>query len=150
MAVAVAAESAAPSRQRIEGRVESQSVRSDSVPAQPVDSASAVRRRGGRINKGAGVESGDSAVLAAMRGGEADSSGTAGRQRLTRLNREKVDLEDMVSFSAKDSLVLVGKNSAFMYGDSEVKYGDMELQGAEIKMDDGGPTASCIFFSRCF
>ena len=95
MAVAVAAESAAPSRQRIEGSVESQSVRSDSVPDSPVDSAAAVRRRGGRINKGAGVESGDSAVIAAMRGGEADSSGTAGRQRLTRLNREKVDLEDI-------------------------------------------------------
>ncbi|WP_303424250.1 putative LPS assembly protein LptD, partial [uncultured Muribaculum sp.] len=53
----------------------------------------------------------------------------------SRIQRQKVDLDNVVTFSAKDSLVLVGKNSAFMYGDSEVKYGDMELQGAEIKMD---------------
>jgi len=69
-----------------------------------------------------------------MRGGEADSSGTAGRQRLTRLNREKVDLEDMVSFSAKDSLVLFGQNNAYLYGDGTVEYYDLQLNSGEIRM----------------
>ena len=69
-----------------------------------------------------------------MRGGEADSSGTAGRQRLTRLNREKVDLEDMVSFSAKDSLVLFGQNNAYLYGDGTVEYSDLQLNSGEIRM----------------
>ena len=52
-----------------------------------------------------------------------------------RIVREKVDIEAAVDFSAKDSLVLIGQNTAFMYGESNVKYTDIDLAADEIRMD---------------
>lgn len=52
-----------------------------------------------------------------------------------RFVKEFVDLENAVDFSAKDSLVFFGKNTAFMYGDSKVKYGTISLDADEIHMD---------------
>lgn len=60
---------------------------------------------------------------------------TAGRMTLTRLNHEKVDIEDVVSFAAKDSLVMFGQNNAYLYGDGTVKYTDLQLTSAEIRMN---------------
>ena len=37
-----------------------------------------------------------------------------GRTRISRINREKVDLETSVSFDAKDSLVMIGENNAYL------------------------------------
>lgn len=48
---------------------------------------------------------------------------------------EKVDLDNVVDFSAKDSLIFYGKNNAFMYGKSSVKYGEINLDAAEIRMN---------------
>lgn len=53
----------------------------------------------------------------------------------SRIVREKVDLDHPVDFSAKDSLVMLGQNAAFMYGNSSVKYSDIDLTAAEIHMD---------------
>ncbi|MBQ8773238.1 MAG: LPS-assembly protein LptD, partial [Muribaculaceae bacterium] len=53
----------------------------------------------------------------------------------SRIRRQKVDLDNIVEFSAKDSMVLIGQNSAYMYGDGKVTYGDMQLDAAEIIMD---------------
>ena len=56
------------------------------------------------------------------------------RSGLTRIKRDKVDLENSVSFTAKDSVVLVGNKLAFLYGNSEVEYGSFKLNADEIKM----------------
>ncbi|MDE6329885.1 MAG: LPS-assembly protein LptD [Muribaculaceae bacterium] len=56
---------------------------------------------------------------------------------MSRLNREKInnDLTSAVSFSAKDSLVLVGQNNAYLFGDGEVEYETFKLNAAKIEMD---------------
>ncbi|MDE6480731.1 MAG: LPS-assembly protein LptD [Muribaculaceae bacterium] len=56
------------------------------------------------------------------------------RIAMTRISREKVDLENGVTFSAKDSVVLLGNKLAFLYGDGEVEYGSFKLNAEEIKM----------------
>lgn len=57
---------------------------------------------------------------------------TAVRRKIV---REKVDIDNPVDFSAKDSLVMFGQNTAFMYGESAVKYNDIDLGADEIRMD---------------
>lgn len=49
--------------------------------------------------------------------------------------RAKVDLDNPVDFSAQDSLVLIGRNTAYMYGESQVSYGTLKLDAAEIELD---------------
>lgn len=68
-----------------------------------------------------------------------DSNGAAGstdttRGQLGRIRREKVDLDQTVSFEAADSLVLLDQNNAFMYGNSTVKYGEINLNAGRIEM----------------
>ena len=58
-----------------------------------------------------------------------------GRTSFKRIRREKVDLDNMVNFSAKDSLVMIGQNNAFMYGEGNVTYGDIKLNAGQIKME---------------
>lgn len=53
----------------------------------------------------------------------------------SKIVRSKVDLDNTVDFSAKDSLVLVGRNTAYMYGSSHVEYGTLKLDAQEIEMD---------------
>ena len=53
------------------------------------------------------------------------------------IQRKKVDLDNTVNFSAKDSLVMIGQNSAYMFGESQLDYGDMSLTAAEIKNGHG-------------
>lgn len=52
-----------------------------------------------------------------------------------RIVREKVDIDNTVDFSAKDSLVMFGQNTAYMYGESAVKYTEIDLTADEIHMD---------------
>ena len=47
---------------------------------------------------------------------------------------EKVDLDHVVEFQASDSIVLVGKRSATMYGSGQLNYGDINLQASQIAM----------------
>ena len=56
------------------------------------------------------------------------------RQNLGRIRREKVDLEQAVTFEATDSVVLIDQNNAYMYGNSTVKYGDINLNAGHIEM----------------
>ena len=46
----------------------------------------------------------------------------------------KVDLESAVDFSSADSMIIVRRDSAFMYGESSVTYGDIKLTAANIEM----------------
>lgn len=58
--------------------------------------------------------------------------------------RSKVDLDNPVDFSAQDSLVLVGRNLAYMYGQSNVVYGDIKLDANEIKMNLDSTTVYAV------
>ncbi|MCM1164122.1 MAG: LPS-assembly protein LptD [Muribaculaceae bacterium] len=80
---------------------------------------------------------------------------TARRTRLsrTRINttrdsikivRTKVDLDNPVDFSARDSLVLIGRNLAYMYGQSNVVYGKIKLDAEQIKMNLDSTTVYAV------
>lgn len=53
----------------------------------------------------------------------------------SRVRYVKTDLDAAVNFSAKDSMLILGRDSAFMYGSGNVTYGDIKLDAAEIQMD---------------
>ena len=59
---------------------------------------------------------------------------TAGRQKVTRINRTSPDINSTVTFSADDSLVLLGSNEAYLYGQGEVEYAQFKLNSDEITM----------------
>ncbi len=76
------------------------------------------------------------ADTAVRKAAEADTSREWHKPRPTsRINREKVDLDASVVFSAKDSMVIIRRDSAMMYGPSEVSYGDIQLKSNHIEMD---------------
>ena len=56
------------------------------------------------------------------------------RTSISRINREKVDLDTGVAFSAKDSVVLIGNNLAYLFGNGSVDYGKFKLNAEEIRM----------------
>ena len=49
--------------------------------------------------------------------------------------RQAVDLDNVVEFAAKDSVVFYGRRDARMYGSSAVKYSDINLTAERIKMN---------------
>ena len=49
--------------------------------------------------------------------------------------RERVDLDHVVQFNAKDSIILYGRNHAVMYGGSKILYGDIDMTASQISMD---------------
>lgn len=53
----------------------------------------------------------------------------------SRIVRTKTDLDNSVDFSATDSIVLLGRNVAYMYGPSQVVYGDIDLTANQIRMN---------------
>jgi hypothetical protein len=57
------------------------------------------------------------------------------RTSITPIIREKADLDNVVNFSAQDSLVFYNQNKAFMYGDGTVEYGEFKLNAGQIKME---------------
>lgn len=56
-------------------------------------------------------------------------------KRKSRIRREKVDLDNVITFSARDSVVLEGQSKARMYGSGDIKYGDINLTADSISMD---------------
>lgn len=65
-----------------------------------------------------------------------------GRTRLSKINRTSPDINATVEFSAADSLVLIGRNNAYLYGDGEVEYGQFKLNSQNIAMDLDASTVS--------
>ena len=53
----------------------------------------------------------------------------------SRFVRRKVDIENKVVFAAKDSMIMLRQDSAFMYGNGSVQYGQIKLNAAQIEMD---------------
>jgi len=56
-------------------------------------------------------------------------------QRTSRIVRKKIDLDAAVEFSAKDSMIVIRRDSAMMFGQSSVSYGDIKLDADNIDMD---------------
>lgn len=48
---------------------------------------------------------------------------------------KKSTLTDVVDYSAQDSIVLMGNNWGYLYGDAEIKYTDIGIKGEEISMN---------------
>lgn len=78
---------------------------------------------------------------------EADSTGFIARRdsgaglpsdrvRMSRINLDpnNSDLSGAVTFSAKDSMLLIGQDNAFLYGDGQVEYEKFKLNSAKIQM----------------
>ena len=61
--------------------------------------------------------------------------GTGAARDTSRFVRERVDLDHVVEFNAKDSVILLGRSHATMYGNTKVVYGDIDLTAAQISMD---------------
>ena len=61
--------------------------------------------------------------------------GTGVARDTSRFVREKVDLDHVVEFNAKDSIILFGRNHAVMYGGSKILYGDIDMSASQISMD---------------
>lgn len=57
------------------------------------------------------------------------------KKAFSKIVRDKVDLSDVVNFTANDSLVLLGQQNAYLYGDGTVDYGEFKLNSAEIRME---------------
>lgn len=74
-------------------------------------------------------------TLAGLATRDTTARDTGGRDSISRIDRSKVDIESAVTFSAADSLVLVGLNNAHLYGNGTVEYQDFKLNSAEIRMD---------------
>ena len=53
----------------------------------------------------------------------------------SRFVKEMVDLDHIVEFNAKDSIILYGRNHAVMYGGSKILYGDIDMSASQISMD---------------
>lgn len=61
-----------------------------------------------------------------------------------RIMRVKTDLDNVVDISAKDSMVLVGQNNAYLYGESKVVYGKISLDAARIDLDMDSSTVYAV------
>jgi len=62
----------------------------------------------------------------------------------SRIVRKKVDLDAPVVFSSADSMVILRRDSAFMYGNSSVTYGDIKLDAEQIEMNLGDNTVYAV------
>lgn len=64
--------------------------------------------------------------------------------RPSRIRREKIDLDNQVVFTSKDSTVMKGRNMTYMYGDGQIDYGNLKLKSAEIQMNmDSSEVYAC-------
>lgn len=62
----------------------------------------------------------------------------------SRMVRKKVDLDAPVVFSSSDSMIIIRRDSAFMYGNGSVTYGDIKLDAAQIEMNLGDNTVYAV------
>lgn len=94
----------------------------DSIPGLSVDSL--------RVDSLRGTD-----AFSSVEPGDAAGRGDSVPRRPSRIRREKVDLDHQVVFESKDSMVMVGRNMTYMYGEGQIDYGDLKLNAAEIRLD---------------
>ncbi|MDE6304923.1 MAG: LPS-assembly protein LptD, partial [Paramuribaculum sp.] len=54
---------------------------------------------------------------------------------ISKIRRERADLDAVVEFESSDSLVMEGSNKAYLFGNGKVTYGKIKLDAACIDMD---------------
>lgn len=62
----------------------------------------------------------------------------------SRIRSIKTDLEAPVQFSSSDSMLIIRRDSAYMFGNSSVAYSDIKLDAAEIRMDMADNTVFAV------
>lgn len=77
-------------------------------------------------------EQGDSTLFAG--GGDQIPDDTT-RTGFTKIDRTERELNNSVTFSAKDSLLLFGNNNAYLYGNGDVEYNQFRIKSATIRME---------------
>jgi hypothetical protein len=60
------------------------------------------------------------------------------------LPQKKEALEDIVTYTATDSMVMLNGNMAYMFGSSKINYQDIELTAHEIRMDMDSSTVYAV------
>lgn len=58
-----------------------------------------------------------------------------GATRPSRVHYVREDLDAAVDFTSSDSMLIIRRDSAFMFGNASVTYGEIKLDAAEIQMD---------------
>lgn len=61
-----------------------------------------------------------------------------------RIMRVKTDLDNPVDIYARDSMVLIGQQNAYLYGDGKVVYGDIKLDADHIEMNIDSSTVYAV------
>jgi lipopolysaccharide assembly outer membrane protein LptD (OstA) len=62
----------------------------------------------------------------------------------SRIIRTRTDLDNVVNFKSSDSMIIIRRDSAFMYGDGNVSYGEIKLAADNIEMDLGKSTVYAV------
>ncbi len=62
----------------------------------------------------------------------------------SRIRRVKTDINTVVDISANDSMVIEGRNNAYLYGASSVSYGQQQIDADEIRLDMNNNTVFAI------
>lgn len=62
------------------------------------------------------------------------------RPKRSRIVRKKVDLDHAVTFTSSDSMILVRRDSAYLFGNAVVTYDNMRLDAAILDVDLNGST----------
>lgn len=74
----------------------------------------------------------DSAIMDSIRSVQLADTG---RTAFSKIIYQQTDLSAPVTFKATDSLVLVGQNNAYLYGNSNVEYDEFKLNAQQIRME---------------
>lgn len=53
----------------------------------------------------------------------------------SKIRRTQVDLDNQVVFSSKDSMIMIGSDMTFMYGDGQIDYGELKLTAEDIELN---------------
>ncbi len=61
-----------------------------------------------------------------------------------RISRVKSDLDNPVDINANDSMVIIGRNNAYIYGASSVSYGRQKIDADEIHLDMATSTVYAV------
>ncbi|MBD5330969.1 MAG: LPS-assembly protein LptD [Bacteroides sp.] len=65
----------------------------------------------------------------------ADTTAATNQAVKPRISRVKTDINNAVDISAADSMVIMGRNNAFLYGTGSVVYGNQQIDADEIHLD---------------
>ncbi len=84
-------------------------------------------------------------------GGPADSLQTSGQDSLAFMPPDstalsgKQTLEAAVFYTAQDSMIFTANNMGYLYGEADIKYGEMGIKGEQITMDMDSSIISSTF-----